>query len=321
MEAKVDMRNKAVSVVLASYNGEKYIEKQLMSIINQTILPGEIIVIDDASTDNTVKIINDFKSKHAQNIDINIIVRSHNVGYVTNFIQGIDKARGELVFLCDQDDLWRDNKVEFLLNLFKNNNKIMAIHSNTSIIDKNDNIIKSNTQNYRNAFEKITLKQYIKKVNYPGMAMAFRKESIFKKIREAIEGGVVPSTHDWLIGCIASMLDGFYVTKEILTYRRYTGNNVALNIETSRLSDIDVRIKGVKLYKDYYLLLEKLQKIYNINIIKAEKYVENADNRISYLQNKSLFKVIWNITNITYYPSFKAYMGDLILNLKVIKRG
>lgn len=320
MEVKVDTRDKAISVVLASYNGEKYIEKQLMSIINQTILPSEIIVIDDASTDSTVRIINSFKRKYGRNIDINIIVRSHNVGYVNNFIQGIDKAQGELVFLCDQDDLWRDNKVEVLLNLFKKNNKIMAIHSNTSIIDENDTLIKSNTQNYKNNFEKISLKEYIKKVNYPGMAMAFRKEPILKKMREAIEGGVVPSTHDWLIGCIASMLDGFYITKEILTYRRYTGNNVALNMETSRLSDIDTRIKGVELYKNYYLLLEELQKIYNINIIKIEKYIENADDRISYLRKKSLFKVIWNIVNITYYPSFKSYIGDLILNLEVTKR-
>lgn len=97
------------SVVLASYQGERFIGEQLDSILPQLAPQDEIVVSDDVSTDRTIEMI-------AQRNDARIRVLTHarRVGYIANFQRAIDACRGDTVFFCDQDDIWLPNKVEKL---------------------------------------------------------------------------------------------------------------------------------------------------------------------------------------------------------------
>ena len=99
-----------ISVCIATYNGEKYIREQLDSILPQLGLDDEVIISDDSSTDNTLKIIEEYN-------DCRIKIFSNNKFYspILNFENALKKAQGDFIFLSDQDDIWKSNKVEVVM--------------------------------------------------------------------------------------------------------------------------------------------------------------------------------------------------------------
>ena len=107
----------SISVVMATFNGEKFILELLESIAGQTHKVDEIIVCDDCSTDNTIKILDAFKFKHNY-LNIRIIVNKHRLGVSKNFSKAIKLSKGDLIFLADQDDIWHNNKVQTMLGAY-----------------------------------------------------------------------------------------------------------------------------------------------------------------------------------------------------------
>lgn len=109
---------KKVAVVMATYNGERYIAQQLESIINQTRKPEELIIIDDCSADNTVKIANRVLKK--SNIPYRIVVHDVNMGVARSFQNGVEASESDYIMFCDQDDVWSKNKILRTMNCFYN---------------------------------------------------------------------------------------------------------------------------------------------------------------------------------------------------------
>lgn len=100
-----------VSVCLAAYNGATHIEEQIKSIISELDTHDELIVVDDKSTDHTVDIV-----RGIQDDRIRIIQAAVNAGYVRTFERALGEARGEFVFLSDQDDVWIPGRVEAMIS-------------------------------------------------------------------------------------------------------------------------------------------------------------------------------------------------------------
>ncbi len=105
-----------ISVVIASYNGEKYIEDQVLSILSQTIKPNEIILSDDCSSDNTIDKFKTICDKF--NLEFKVISNESNLGFSKNFEKAMLKTDGDLVFISDQDDVWFNNKIEVVIESF-----------------------------------------------------------------------------------------------------------------------------------------------------------------------------------------------------------
>ena len=103
---------KTVSVILASYNGEKYIKEQIDSILAQTYPIYEILIGDDGSADNTMSILNDYACKYG-NIKIISSNGKHGVNY--NFKRLMDTASGNYIAISDQDDIWFPEKIEIMM--------------------------------------------------------------------------------------------------------------------------------------------------------------------------------------------------------------
>src|SRR5688500_18132345 len=99
----------SLSVALASYNGERYIGEQLDTIAQQTRLPNELIISDDASTDSTWSIVRDFAERAPFPVRL---LQHERFGSARNFEIAIQACRGDVIFLCDQDDIWYPNKIE-----------------------------------------------------------------------------------------------------------------------------------------------------------------------------------------------------------------
>ncbi|KOR31249.1 hypothetical protein TI04_01815 [Achromatium sp. WMS2] len=122
-----------ISVLLATYNGAKFIAEQLESIITQTVLPYEIVVCDDVSQDNTLDIINSVIP--STSVPIRIFVNSHNKGYAQNFFDGIKLCNGEYVAFCDQDDVWLPHKLATITQSIISNNNPGMIFSDCTLVD------------------------------------------------------------------------------------------------------------------------------------------------------------------------------------------
>lgn len=106
-----------VTIVMATYNGEKYLEEQLDSILSSTYKDLKLYIVDDGSKDSTLEILNLYKKKYPDKIQYRI--NEKNLGVTLNFLNAINKTTSEYVMLCDQDDVWNKDKIEKTLNRMK----------------------------------------------------------------------------------------------------------------------------------------------------------------------------------------------------------
>jgi len=98
-----------VSVVLGTFNGERYLEEQLRSVLEQTYKQLEILAIDDGSSDGTVRILREFAALDPR---IRVVINERNLGFIRNFEKGCSLSAGHWIALCDQDDFWMPDKIE-----------------------------------------------------------------------------------------------------------------------------------------------------------------------------------------------------------------
>ena len=98
-----------IDVLIATYNGQEFLRQQLDSIINQTYKNIRILISDDCSTDNTREILKEYKQKDDRII---LYFQDENLGYIKNFEFLLQKVESEFFALCDQDDIWLEEKIE-----------------------------------------------------------------------------------------------------------------------------------------------------------------------------------------------------------------
>ncbi len=122
-----------LSVALCTYNGARYVEAQIKSILNQTMPVGEIVVCDDGSTDGTLQIVESL-AKAAPEV-IHFFRNERHLGFKANFFHAIAQCHGELVFLADQDDVWHPDKVESIVAWFDAHPQRQAVFTNAALID------------------------------------------------------------------------------------------------------------------------------------------------------------------------------------------
>ena len=126
-----------VSVIMATYNGEKYIREQLDSIVPFLKEGDELIVSDDESSDSTLDIVRGYQNTCKM---IHLTENGHT-GSSTNFASAVPKCKGEIVLFCDQVDLWMPEKLETVRKAFEENPKIEMLMHNAGYCDADGNIV------------------------------------------------------------------------------------------------------------------------------------------------------------------------------------
>lgn len=211
-----------VSVCMASYNGGRYIGKQLESIIKQLDENDEIIIVDDCSTDNSLDVIRSINDKR-----ISIFFNESNKGHVFSFARAISLATKEIIFMSDQDDIWIDNRVASMKNELLNSNAVL-ISSNSDFIDSDGVKINYMVDGVHSSSSEKNLKNIIEifagKGNYYGCAMAFKKELIpvILPIPAYVE------SHDLWIALAANILKLNLHFDGITLKRRVHGSNASI---------------------------------------------------------------------------------------------
>lgn len=123
-----------ISVAMTTFNGAKFLREQLDSIIAQSRRPDELIVCDDRSTDETPEILREYASKSP--FPMTVIVNDERLGSTKNFEKAISLCSGDLIALCDQDDLWRPQKLAIIEAAFAADSGLGAVLTNADLIDK-----------------------------------------------------------------------------------------------------------------------------------------------------------------------------------------
>ena len=167
---------------MCTYNGEKFIEDQLQSILLQSHQPDEIVICDDCSQDSTVKKARTILSQWSG--IVKLIVNDHNLGYKLNFQKAINLCKGDIIFLSDQDDVWNLKKIEMMSNVLIEHINVKLVFHDAELVDEHLKPISSSFWNILNFKETDFLdKQYNRLLCgnvVQGSACAFRSE-IFAK--------------------------------------------------------------------------------------------------------------------------------------------
>lgn len=239
-----------ISVCLASYNGQDYIEEQVISILSQLSAIDELIISDDGSTDDTLLIIKRISLKDPR---VKIYNGPKN-GLINNFFNALRLAKGDVIFLADQDDVWLENKVSKYIYEFEVNNADLVL-SDCSIVDSNKNVL-SPSFFCVNGSKKGLIKNIIKN-SYLGCCMALSR----RLLTSILKGNASPRIpmHDWYIGLIAEYLNFnvIFINEPLLLYRRH-GGNVSPSGEISKNSILIKMSYRIKLIYSLIFLRLKL---------------------------------------------------------------
>jgi glycosyltransferase involved in cell wall biosynthesis len=205
---------KLVSIVLATYNGEAFLAKQLESLFNQTYSNIEIVAVDDGSRDNTVSILNEHALRHP---NMKVFVNDVNLGFIKNFEKGCSLSSGDLIALCDQDDYWDENKIKKMVATIEDH---PIIYCDSLVC--NENLEPTGTKisdlvNFRSWSNPLQLAVFCRIYAH---AMMFTR-SFFNKAVPFLE--VIPP--DWWLPYLSTFYGGMkYFPEPLNLYRQHSGN-------------------------------------------------------------------------------------------------
>jgi glycosyltransferase involved in cell wall biosynthesis len=124
-----------ISVALCTHNGERFIVEQLESILSQTLVPDEIVLSDDASTDRTVELARQTVQRAADAPTLTVLTNARPLGVTGNFERAIDACMGDIIVLSDQDDRWRPDRVERAMASFAERDDLLLLHGDAELVD------------------------------------------------------------------------------------------------------------------------------------------------------------------------------------------
>jgi glycosyltransferase involved in cell wall biosynthesis len=202
---------------MAAYNGGEYVEAQLNSILTQLGPNDEVVIIDDGSTDNTVRRIEELGD-----VRIRLLKHERNTGVVTTFEDALRCATGEILFLADDDDVWAPTKARRFMDVFENMPDVEIVSSRVRMIDENDRPLPDSRINRGGRFATgFWRNMYMN--HYQGSAMAIRASLLGRVLPFPSKGLFL---HDVWIGTRNDLLGGrsYFIDEDLLFYRRHTNN-------------------------------------------------------------------------------------------------
>jgi len=323
-----------ISVIMAVFNGSKWLNTQLESIVNNSIKPDQIVFVDDASSDNSVEILKDFKNKY-ENINIIIEENINNIGYSLAFRKAALLADNEVVFFCDQDDEWLPNKIETCISVFKNNPEVGLVYSDGFITDSDLNITSETIFSTRNKAhldigKKRNPFEVLANPDIKGCSICVKKDIV-----QLAYQNINPETFnywgfDHWIALNAYLFSKISVIKQPLFKYRIHQNNTSGNIKLNPLSFNSIlkfyrmaKDQGVDFYLHRYNILDEFvsdsKNVMDEEFAIALKYFKNISHKRFKMSNKHFFARFFTATSILfdgyyhkYYNGFFTWFRDVV---------
>ena len=283
-----------VSVIIPSYNHEKYIKKCVDSILNQTYKDFELIVIDDGSTDKSVEIL----EKYGERIRF---IRKKNSGLNSSLNLGISLARGDYISILGSDDYWFENTLEREVFILDSNYDVGVVYSDEYFIDENDRITGRVGKGINRKSGMITPDLFMG--NFISATMVMYRKKCFDKVGMFDENLLITSDYDMSLRL--SMHYKFYYNNEVLGCYRIHKKSTSQKKQVKKLSEelelIDRFVNNNHLYIQEHNIPYKKR--------KSEVYIDLA---LQYALQGSLFKAIENFFNSLKENDFKYSFTYLV---------
>ena len=301
-----------ISIVLSTFNGSKYIIEQLDTLRNQTRPAEEVLISDDASTDDTVQIIEDYIAKYELD---NWLIRKNkeNQGWKTNFARLLEDATGDIIFLCDQDDIWHLDKIQKMSEIMESNEKILLLASNYTPFYLGEGVQikldKSDLDNSKIVYQPNFLDNFFH-IRRPGCVYAVNKKIIPYFLRTRSN----EDAHDALLWRLASLLNGLYIySYSTIDFRRHD-NNATGNKERS----FQKRKEQVFYYDDLLQRLGEFYEKYDLSLSNEQisilnDYILWSSYRKELYEQKNLLIFLKLFKYRKLYWSFRSYVTDFIV--------
>ena len=309
-----------VDILLATYNGEKYLREQIDSILNQSYKDFRLLISDDCSNDLTRSILEEYKNKDSR---IEVFFQENNLGVVKNFEFLLGKVEAKYYMFSDQDDIWKENKIE--KSLSKIEEGFDLVYSDLEVVDENLNVIYESYWKLKGIYDKIKKYNNFNSLylnNFvTGCTMISRKELINKFLP-------LPNTskyvlHDYWISLILSQ-DGriSYIEEPLIKYRQHKNNKVGSKKKSDELKSIDeIRKLFIEVKKEHFKVFIENEDKFNSEDIKnlnrkALEYYEmlEAKNNINF-KDWGLFIRLYKYEKLGYNMQNFA-----ILNIPILAR-
>ncbi len=296
----MEEKEELVDILLTTYNSnQKFLRKQLNSILDQTHKNIKLIISDDKSTNSRVlKTLEEYEKKDNRVI---VYAQPKNLGYNKNFEFLLKQSKADYIMFCDHDDIWHKDKVEKSLNKLKEEG-VSLIYANSTQIDENDKLLKKDYFKYKCMPLIKGKNNHLAISRYAGLGCS---QIFTKEVKEKI----IPfkksvMAHDWLAGFVASELNGIdYIDDPLFDYRLHT-NNVFGGRSLSQNLNRWKESKG----KSYESFLE-----YRNNVIDSA-YLNGTKMCLDYCENEKDKEFIEKI--IKYYENLKK---SKYINFHLIK--
>lgn len=309
-----------IDVLLATYNGEKYVKEQIDSILNQTYRDIRLIISDDCSTDKTREILKQYE----KNDRVIIFYQEKNLGYIKNFEFLLKNVENDLYMLSDQDDVWKEEKIEKSVEKLKSEN-LDLVFGDLEVVDENLNIMNESFNKYMKLERKINRCIDSYKLQYlynciTGCTILSKKELLSKILPFPKSSKYM--VHDYWIGLMVSLNGKIgYIRETYIKYRQH-GNN---QIGTEKISH-----KLKKLEQVRNLFIDVKLGIFTTYVENEERFPEEFKKQnkqaLEYykmIKNKKNFNFIgWNIFYKLYKEETFLYFIEnfVILNMPFFAR-
>lgn len=299
-----------VSIVLSTYNGSEYIVEQLDSLRCQSYQADEVLISDDCSTDNTAEIIEAYIKEY--NLAHWKFVRNNqNNGWRKNFMELLKSATGDILFTCDQDDVWLSDKIEVMKNAMEQNPNINVLVSkyleffedgSTRIMPKN---------RYPQDINKQILVKNFTAIPFPGCTYCIKKE--FAIVAQKYWQDDFP--HDSILWRLAMFSDGLYIMDKVLIKMRkhnkstFTQESKSSKNKVIKRNSLDYE---ERVFNGMLRYIEDEPQIFEKNKKRAivEKSLKWNSIRKNFYDKRNPFYGLMLLKYIKYYPNFKRYLGD-----------
>lgn len=221
--------NNSLSILLATYNGERYIVEQIESLLSQTIQDFKLFICDDRSTDATFSIISEYSKQYPKRIFVSQN-RENTGGAKYNFFKMMIEHKDEYVMLCDQDDIWAPDKIEKSIDKIRELESVqgkdtpLLVHTDLCVVDKDLNNISSSYEKMAStSFQRKALRQLLT-MNIAAGCTEIYNRSLADLIIEEPGFFVV---HDWWMSLMASAFGKIGTLYEpTILYRQHGNNNI-----------------------------------------------------------------------------------------------
>ncbi len=312
---------KKVDILLATYNGEKYLKEQLDSILSQTYGEFRLLISDDSSTDNTKKILEEYTKKDKRII---VFCQEKNLGVIKNFEFLLNKVENDYYMFSDQDDIWKENKIEQSIKYLEEKNADL-IYTDLEVVDENLNVIYSsywklkgfyNKVKKYNNFESLYLNNFV-----TGCTILSKKELI----KEVLP---LPNTskfvlHDYWIPLILSQKHKIaYIEEPLIKYRQHKNNKIGSKKKTNELKSFEeIRELFIRVKKEHFkVFIDNEDKFIDDKIKKLNKEALEYYQMLEKKKNINFRK--WKLFFKLYkYEGFIYKMENFaILNLPIIAK-